>query len=48
VGKEIDMLRKLTSTSFKLKANFKNYPDIVEKNFKYSYTVINVKDCKRS
>jgi predicted metal-dependent phosphoesterase TrpH len=46
MGKEIDMLRKLTSTSFKLKANFKNYPDIFEKNFKYSYTVINSRSKK--
>lgn len=46
IGKEIDILKKLTSTSFKLKANFKNYPDIVEKNFKYSYTVINSKSKK--
>ena len=46
VGKEIDMLRKVTSSSFKLKANLKNYPDIVEKNFKYSYSVINSKSKK--
>jgi len=46
IGKEINMLRKATSSSFKLKANLKNYPDIVEKNFKYSYTVINSKSKK--
>jgi predicted metal-dependent phosphoesterase TrpH len=46
IGKEIDILRKVTSSSFKLKANLKNYPDIVEKNFKYSYTVINSKSKK--
>jgi predicted metal-dependent phosphoesterase TrpH len=43
IGKEIDILRKVTSSSFKLKTNFKNYPDLVEKNLKYSYTVINSK-----
>ncbi len=46
IGKEINILRKVTSSSFKLKANLKNYPDIVEKNFKYSYTVINSKSKK--
>ena len=43
IGKEIDMLRKFTSNSIRLKTNFKNYPDIVEKNIKYSCTVINSK-----
>jgi len=46
IGKEINILRKVTSSSFKLKANLKNYPDIVEKNFRYSYTVINSKSKK--
>jgi predicted metal-dependent phosphoesterase TrpH len=46
IGKEIDILRKVTANSFKLKANLKNYPDIVEKNFNYSYTVINSKSKK--
>jgi hypothetical protein len=46
IGKEINILRKVTTSSFKLKANLKNYPDIVEKNFKYSYTVINSKSKK--
>jgi predicted metal-dependent phosphoesterase TrpH len=46
IGKEIDILKKLASTSFKLKANFKNYPDIVGKNVKYSYKVINLRSKK--
>jgi predicted metal-dependent phosphoesterase TrpH len=43
IGKEIDILRKVTSSSYKLRTNFKNYSDLVEKNLKYSYTVINSK-----
>ncbi|MFT4304167.1 MAG: PHP domain-containing protein [Candidatus Woesearchaeota archaeon] len=39
IGKEIDMLRKVTSNSFKLRKNLKNYPDLVEKNIKYSYSL---------
>jgi len=46
VGKEIAMLHKFTSGGLKLKSNIKNYPDYVEKNFKYSYTVINQKSKK--
>lgn len=43
IGKEIDLIRKVTSNGVKLRTNFKNYPDLVEKNLKYSYTVINSK-----
>ncbi len=43
IGKEIDILRKVTSNGFKLRTNLKNYPDLVEKNLKYSYQVINSK-----
>jgi predicted metal-dependent phosphoesterase TrpH len=43
VGKEIDLIRKVTSNGAKLRNNIKNYPDLVEKNLKYSYTVINSK-----
>lgn len=43
IGKEIDLIRKVASNSYKLKTNIKNYPDIVEKNIRYSYTVINTK-----
>jgi predicted metal-dependent phosphoesterase TrpH len=43
IGKEFDMLRKVTTNGMKLKSNFKNYPDLVEKNIKYSYNLINLK-----
>jgi hypothetical protein len=43
VGKEIDLLRKVTSNTIKLKSNIRNYPDILEKNIRYSYTLFNVK-----
>ncbi len=43
IGKEIDLIRKVTSNGVKLRSNIKNYPDLVEKNLKYSYKVINSK-----
>jgi len=43
IGKEIDLLKKVKSNGYKLRTNLKNYPDLVEKNFKYGYTVINTK-----
>jgi predicted metal-dependent phosphoesterase TrpH len=43
IGKEIDLIRKVTSNGGKLRSNIKNYPDLFEKNLKYSYTVINSK-----
>ena len=43
VGKEIDIIRKVRSNSVKLRTNIKNYPTLVEKNLKYSYSVINSK-----
>jgi predicted metal-dependent phosphoesterase TrpH len=43
VGKEIHLIRKVTSNGVKLRNNIKNYPDLVEKNLKYGYTVINSK-----
>jgi len=43
IGKEFNMLRKVTANGMKLKSNFKNYPDLVEKNIKYSYNLINLK-----
>ena len=43
IGKEIDLIHKVTSNGVKLRSNFKNYPDLFEKNLKYSYTVINSK-----
>jgi predicted metal-dependent phosphoesterase TrpH len=43
IGKEIDLFRMVTANSAKLKSNFRNYPDLVEKNIRYSYKVINIK-----
>ena len=43
IGKEVSMLRKVTSNGRKIRTNIKNYPDLVEKNLKYGYTVINLK-----
>lgn len=43
VGKEIDILKKMTSNGYKLKTNFRNYPHLVEKNLRYSYSVFNAK-----
>ncbi len=43
VGKEIDIIRKVRSNGVKLRMNIKNYPDLVEKNLKYGYSVINSK-----
>jgi predicted metal-dependent phosphoesterase TrpH len=40
VGREIDILRKATATSFKLRRNLKNYPDLIEKNIYYSYVFL--------
>jgi len=43
IGKEINMLRKVTSNGRKMRTGLKHYPDLVEKNLKYGYTVINLK-----
>ena len=43
IGKEIDIIRKVTSNGVKLPANIKNTPDLFEKNIKYGYTLINTK-----
>jgi len=43
VGKEINIIRKVRSNGVKLRTNIKNYPDLVEKNLKYSCSVINSK-----
>jgi len=40
IGKPLDMLRKVTANSLKMRRNLKNYPDLVEKNIKYGYTVL--------
>ena len=43
IGKEVALIRKVTSNGVKLRNNIKNYPDLVEKNLRYSYMVINSK-----
>jgi len=43
IGKEINMLRKMTSNGRKISTGLKHYPDLVEKNLKYGYTFINLK-----
>jgi hypothetical protein len=43
IGKEIDIIRKVTSNGVKLPANIKNTPDLFEKNIRYGYTLINTK-----
>lgn len=43
IGREVNMLRKVTSNGRKIRTSLKNYPDLVEKNLKYGYTVINLK-----
>ncbi len=43
VGKEIDLIRKVTSNGVKLWTNLKNCPNLVEKNLRYSCSVINSK-----
>ena len=37
VGKEIHLLRKVTSNTLKLTGNMRNYPDLIDKNIRYSY-----------
>jgi predicted metal-dependent phosphoesterase TrpH len=43
IGKEISILRKVTSNSVKLKTSLRNCPDLVEKNIKYGCKVINLR-----
>lgn len=43
IGKESDIIKKVRSNSVKLRNNIRNYPDLVEKNFRYSCSVINSK-----
>jgi predicted metal-dependent phosphoesterase TrpH len=42
IGKEISLLRKVHSNGLKLRCNIRNYPDLMEKNIKYGYNVINM------
>lgn len=43
IGKEIGMLRKVTSNTIKIGGNLRNYPEFVEKNIRYGRTIINSK-----
>ncbi len=43
IGKEIAILGKVSSNSAKLKINLNNYPDLLEKNIRYGYTVLHSK-----
>ena len=45
-GKEIALLRKMTSNGLKMRCNFNNCPDLMEKHFRYSCKVINFKSRK--
>ena len=38
IGKELDLLRKMTSNSVKLRSSLRHYPDLVEKNLRYLNT----------
>jgi predicted metal-dependent phosphoesterase TrpH len=50
IGKEIDILRKMTSNGAKLRSSFRHYPDLVGKNLRYLNTASRVirKNVKRS
>ncbi|MBW1641814.1 MAG: PHP domain-containing protein [Deltaproteobacteria bacterium] len=43
MGKEIDIFRKVRNGSFKLKSTLRNYPELIEKNIKYSTSFLNSK-----
>ncbi len=41
IGKEMSIFRKVTANSTKLRSSLRNYPDLMEKNIRYSVTFIN-------
>jgi predicted metal-dependent phosphoesterase TrpH len=43
IGKEINLIRKFAYNSAKLNVNIMNYPELLEKNIRYSYRLINIK-----
>jgi predicted metal-dependent phosphoesterase TrpH len=43
IGKEVNILRKVTSNGIKLKTGIRNYPNLMEKNIRYGCKVINLK-----
>jgi len=43
VGRETHLIQKVTSNSYKIRSSIKNSPQVMEKNVRYSYSVINSK-----
>lgn len=43
VGKETHLLRKVTSNTLKLKSSMRNYPNLIDKNIRYSYAFFKAK-----
>ena len=43
IGKEIDIIHKVTSNTLKFKSNIRNCPDLLEKNIRYSYALLSAK-----
>ncbi len=43
VGKETHLFQKMTSNGYKIRSSIKNSPQVMEKNVRYSYSVINSK-----
>jgi predicted metal-dependent phosphoesterase TrpH len=43
IGKEINLIRKVAYNSAKLNVNIMNYPELLRKNIRYSYRLINIK-----
>jgi len=43
IGKEINLFCKMTANGFKIKSNFRNSTDLIEKNIKYGYKLIHTK-----
>jgi predicted metal-dependent phosphoesterase TrpH len=46
IGKELNMFRKMTSHSSKIRSSIRNTPDLMEKNFRYGATYFNSKSKK--
>jgi predicted metal-dependent phosphoesterase TrpH len=46
IGKEIDLFRKVASNGYKIRRSVKNYPHLIEKNVRFSYTLLNSKTRK--
>jgi predicted metal-dependent phosphoesterase TrpH len=46
IGKELNIFRKMTANSGKIKSNIRNCPDLVERNLRYGATYLNSKSKK--